>query len=438
MPIPLIIPALVAAAGTIAGASIQASSAKKNRISQEKQNAIDRKRAATAYQTAVSDMRAAGMNPITGQNPPQAASTPMPAPQSDMSGVGQVIQAGSSAIGDLLQRNQQTLQDQAMSFYQNQVNSTNDMINHLQDITHQYQSDLNQTISGLSEDAKAYLREVEQQHRESKQKISEISDSQQFSVEQLSKFGITVSQKDTESESNTESEKDTRNVNIGFSAGFSLKDFLNVGVNASGDFGHEEGKQKTKQNSKEKSAQGQAEAASGIRYVSGREVKNALTQYSEDQYNAKLQDSGSEKINEQLKTIDRSSYRRLSDDLVKAQVELVNHRRYAADLRSHPGKYLESYGKFVDGLNSNNENPYQAPSTSQYEQYLKSKYSLYESNYPTVLNFKEKHPEWFDVMQRSYTLSESTFKWFFGKIKNDLESAESLDRNKKKGFKPQY
>lgn len=401
MPIPLIIPALVAAAGTIAGASIQASSAKKNRISQEKQNAIDRKRAATAYQTAVSDMRAAGMNPITGQNPPQAPSTPMPAPQSDMTGVGQVIQAGSSAIGDLLQRNQQSLQDQALSWYQNQVNSTNNMINQLQDTVKDYYSQMNQQLEGLSEDAKAYLKEVEQQHKEFNQKISEISDSQQFSVEQLNKYGITVSQKDTEGESNTESEKDTRNVNIGFSAGFSFKDFFDVGVNASGDFGHEEGKQKIKQNSKEKSAQGQAEAASGTRYVSGRELKTALRQYSEKQFRARLQDSGSEKINQNLKSIDRDSYIRLYLESVEASSQLRKYREYADNLRNHPGEYLKSYRGYVDGLSKNNDNPYQF-SKDKDEKLRSTQLELFEAseeNYPDTSGLTQKYPSLYNELE---------------------------------------
>lgn len=392
--IPAIIPAVVAAVGAIGAAGIQASSAKKNRISQEKQNAIDRRRAATAYQTAVSDMRAAGMNPITGQNPPQAASTPMPAPQSDMTGVGQVVQQGASAVGDLLQKNQQALQDQSLSWYQNQVNSTNDMVNKLQDIVKDYQSQINQTVEGLSEDAKAYLKEIEEQRREYLQKVNEISDSQEFSVEQLSKLGITVSQKDSEGTTDTDSEKNTRDVNIGFTAGFSLTNFFSAQGNVGAGFGHEEGKQKTKQKTKETSKQGQVESTSGVRSVTGRQLKNAVTHQIESQFRAKLQDSGSEKINQNLKSIDRDSYVRLTLDLTESKSQLRKYREYADYLRDNPGESLKSYRGFIDGFKNKNINSYlfDKEKDAEHRTIDSDLFESFEENYPDVSTLKAMYP----------------------------------------------
>lgn len=400
MPIPAIIPAIIAAAGAIGGASIQAASAKKNRESQEKQNAIDRQRAANAYRIAVADMRAAGMNPITGQNPPQAASTPMPAPQSDMSGVAQVVQQGGSAVGDLLQRNQQALQDQALTWYQNQVNSTNDMINKLQDITHQYQSDINQSIEGLTEEAKAYVKSIEEEHRIAIEKINEISDTQMFSVEQLNKLGIITSQRESDSTTDTESEKSSHEYKLGITANFNLKEFFGAVVGVGGLWTGEEVKENTNQKSKEKSQQGQIEATKDLKVVSGKEVKKALTQHVDSVFKSKLEDSGSAKINENLRTIDRDSYSRLVFEIVESKMELKNYRNYAKYLKDNPGDVLDSYYKFIDSSKGNNVNPYKYPDFSKDELELRKRLGVSKDNYPKLSGLMENHPKLFDSIYK--------------------------------------
>lgn len=394
MPIPAIIPALIAAAGTIGGASIQAASAKKNRESQERQNAIDRQRAASAYRTAVADMRAAGMNPITGQNPPQAASTPMPAPQSDMSGVGQVLQQGSSAIGDILQRTQQDLQTEALSWYQNQVTTTNGIINQLQTTVKDYHSQMNQQLEGLSEEAKAYLNSVEEEYQSSIQKISEVSDTQMFSVDQLNKLGITIAGTSTDETSDTEHKKSGHEYKLGITAQFSLKNFLSslsAVAGAGGLWTGEEGEEHTKKNSSTVSAQGQQETTTGVKYVSGKEVKNAVTSYINELHRAKVEDSGSNKINENLRTIDRDSYIRLSIELVKTNSELRKYYKYADFLRDHPGDSLESYRGFIDGFKKNNDNPYKIPNDTKLRADQLDLLELNDENYPDTSGLKDKY-----------------------------------------------
>lgn len=395
MPIPAIIPAIIAAAGAIGGAGIQAASAKKNRESQERQNAIDRQRAATAYRTAVSDMRAAGMNPITGQNPPQAASTPMPAPQSDMTGVGQVLQQGASAIGDLMQRNQQALQDQSLGWYQNQVTTTNDMINKLQDVIKDYNTQMNQSIQGLSEDAKSYLKSIEEEYQTSIQKLSEISDTQMFSVEQLNKLGITVADSETNETSDTEHEKSGHEYKLGITSQFSLKQLFGISAGAGGLWTGEEGKEHTKKNFKTKSAQGQIDISNDTKYVSGKEVKNAVQSHINQLFKSKLEDSGSKKINENLTSIDRDSYIRLSRELIDSKLQLRKYRDYADYLRNNPGESLKSYRGFIDAFKNNDKNPFDLPNYASYHLELQKQYGN-KGNYPSAISFVESHPKFFD------------------------------------------
>lgn len=192
MPIPAIIPAIIAAAGTLGAAGIQASSASKNRRSQERQNAIDRQRAATAYQTAVSDMRAAGMNPITGQNPPQAASTPMPAPQSDMTGVGQVVQQGSQALSQLVQDHEHFEQEKSLDWYKDQSQTASNLSKDYQSQASEQLRSLNSMIGTVSGFENQQIDEAFNDYNANVQRTFEIDDNAQYSFAQLENYGVKV------------------------------------------------------------------------------------------------------------------------------------------------------------------------------------------------------------------------------------------------------
>lgn len=92
----------LAAAGTAVSAISSARQAKKNRESQERENAITRSREDNAYQRAVSDARSAGLSPLSVAGTGGASSQALTAPQMETDIAGRAISSGSQVFQDIL------------------------------------------------------------------------------------------------------------------------------------------------------------------------------------------------------------------------------------------------------------------------------------------------------------------------------------------------
>lgn len=148
---PLVGAAIVGAAASALAAGASVHNNERNINFQKDENKIIRTREDQAVQRQVADMKAAGLNPLTG-SVPQAQTSQTTAPSLDTSALQTGLISAGSNLSNLVMEYDTHLRDRALSLYNQDYTGTQDKIKELRDKKLEIINEQKSVISTLSEE----------------------------------------------------------------------------------------------------------------------------------------------------------------------------------------------------------------------------------------------------------------------------------------------